>query len=855
MKTIPDWLIGILITIFFLFISRTGILDFTHAIEMKTFDLRARIAAPDNRNPDIELIVISENDLSELGRFPWPRDILAQAIHNLSLAGARVIALNILFTVPEESAGLRAVRSVEKSFLASGLAKVGPGRAFYEKLSEAVIDLDNDAKLYKAIKEAGNVVLPVHFDTPSTARDKRAPPFMDDHAFVRIKGLNEENTVSSLIWLSKTRPLLPTFAQVATGIGYNNLFADDDEHVRSQVHVLGYLRDIYFPSFPIAIVKAFKDLMDDDITVTLGQGIRLRVSPSSVLEVPVIDPQMKTLIHWNKGPAISFRHIPFSKVYKNEIQTSLFRDKIVIIGPTAPGIGDRYVTPISRQLPGIEVVANSVANILNQRFLSRPGWLPVLEVAILIIFGLFISLVLPRLNAGMGAVTTLALFMLYGLVGTVLFFVYDIWVKISPPILLLVLGFILIMSKEFFIPEETKEKLEADLVETNKMLAPPFQGQGMLDLALEKFRKIPFEEEDAKDLLYNLGLNFEKKRQFSKALATYNLIIEDGQDFKDLAKRIPKLKGAEATMIFGTTERSHPGEIGATLLDMDTKPTLGRYEVVGELGRGSMGVVYKGQDPKIHRTVAIKTVSLSEFDEDMLDEIRERFFREAESAGLLAHQNIVTIYDCGEEHDLAYIAMEFLEGEDLEDYVKKGNLLPLRESLIIVSHVAEALDYAHSKGIVHRDIKPANIMRVKETKDVKVTDFGIARISASSKTKTGVILGTPSYMSPEQVAGKKVDGRSDIFSLGIVLFELLTGQKPFTDDDMTSLMYQIAKEKHPSPRAINPSIPSVVELIIDKALEKDAQKRYQKAGHMAEHLKKVVARIDEVEEKKKAQDK
>jgi serine/threonine protein kinase len=146
-------------------------------------------------------------------------------------------------------------------------------------------------------------------------------------------------------------------------------------------------------------------------------------------------------------------------------------------------------------------------------------------------------------------------------------------------------------------------------------------------------------------------------------------------------------------------------------------------------------------------------------------------------------------------------------------------------------------------------------MRVKDTKDVKVTDFGIARISASSKTKTGVILGTPSYMSPEQVAGKKVDGRSDIFSLGIVLFELLTGQKPFTDDDMTSLMYQIAKEKHPSPMAINPSIPSVVELIIDKALEKDAQKRYQKAGHMAEHLKKVVARIDEVEEKKKAQDK
>jgi serine/threonine-protein kinase len=410
------------------------------------------------------------------------------------------------------------------------------------------------------------------------------------------------------------------------------------------------------------------------------------------------------------------------------------------------------------------------------------------------------------------------------------------------------------VSKRFLITERTKEKVEADSVETNKMLGLSFQQQGMLDLALEKFRKLPVEEEGVKDLLYNLGLDFERKRQFSKALATYKLIIQDGRNFKDLDERIPKLKGAEATMIFGTSGGGgHPGDIGATLMDMDTRPTLGRYEVSGELGRGAMGVVYKGEDPKIHRTVAIKTVRLSDFDEDMLDEMKERFFREAESAGLLTHPNIVTIYDCGEEHDLAYIAMEFLEGEDLERYTNAESLLPIPETLTVVSKVAEALEYAHAKGIVHRDIKPANIMRLKENKAVKVTDFGIARITTSSKTKTGVVLGTPSYMSPEQISGKKVDGRSDIFSLGVVLFEMLAGQKPFTGEDMTSLMYMIARERHPAVRSINPRIPQVVEKIIDKALEKDVEMRYQSAGQMAEHLKKVLAKIEEIQARKGTQ--
>jgi eukaryotic-like serine/threonine-protein kinase len=849
-KTIPDWVMGVAVTVFFLFITLTGIFDFTDTIEKKTYDFRAKMAAPSDRNPDIELVVISTDDLAEFGRWPWSRNILAKGIDNLSSAGARVIALNILFSEPEESTGLKAIKSLKETYGSLGLSKEGTGLTFYNEMSQRETDLDNDAKLVGSIKKAGNVVLPVYFDTTSSGTDKDAPAFIVKDSFKKVKGGDDDLALSSLNRYYKTNPLLPSLADVAAATGQANMFPDSDGSIRSQIHVVGYLKDTFFPSYPVAIVKTFKGLKDEDVSVILGDSVQFKVSPSLTIKVPAIDYEMRTLLKWNAGPNVAFHQTSFSKVYKNEIQSDLFKNKIVIIGPTAAGVADLYVTPVSSKLPGIEFLANSVADILNQKFIARPKWVVYLEFFMLLIFGAYISYLLPKVKAGMGAVTTLGIFFAYMIFGMVLFFSSSIWLKISPPLLLLVIGYILIISKNFFTTEKTKDKVEADSVETNKMLGLSFQQQGMFDLALEKFRRLPIDEEGTKDLLYNLGLDFERKRQFSKALSTYKLVVEDGNNFRDLDERIPKLKGAEATMIFGGSGGGHPGDIGATLLDMDTKPTLGRYQVVGELGRGAMGVVYKGEDPKIHRTVAIKTVRLSDFDEDMLEEMKERFFREAESAGLLTHPNIVTIYDAGEEHDLAYIAMEFLKGTDLDGYTQKDHLFPMRETLSIVAHVADALDYAHSKSIVHRDIKPANIMMLEETREIKVTDFGIARITTSSKTKTGVILGTPSYMSPEQVAGKKVDGRSDIFSLGVVLFELLAGEKPFTGEDMTALMYKVAREQHPSIRTINPKMPQVVEKIIDKALEKDPEKRYQRAGQMAEHLKMVIARIDELHARK-----
>jgi serine/threonine-protein kinase len=274
------------------------------------------------------------------------------------------------------------------------------------------------------------------------------------------------------------------------------------------------------------------------------------------------------------------------------------------------------------------------------------------------------------------------------------------------------------------------------------------------------------------------------------------------------------------------------------------KPMLGRYQVEKELGKGAMGVVYLGKDPKIGRVVAIKTMALSnEFEGEELNDARERFFREAETAGRLQHQNIVTIFDAGEEHDLAYIAMEFLKGRDLVDYCKDGALLPMPKVVSIVARVAEALAYAHRANVVHRDIKPANIMYELDTDTVKVTDFGIARITDSSKTKTGLVLGTPSFMSPEQIAGKKVDGRSDLYSLGVMLFQMLSGVLPFRGDSMAELMYKIANEEAPDIRIIRKDIPERLASVVALSLAKKPELRYQDGDQFAADLKSVLAEM------------
>jgi serine/threonine-protein kinase len=360
--------------------------------------------------------------------------------------------------------------------------------------------------------------------------------------------------------------------------------------------------------------------------------------------------------------------------------------------------------------------------------------------------------------------------------------------------------------------------------------------------------------------LYTLGNQLEHRGRGPQATAVYRHLARFDNTYKDVAARLRKLMDADRAKpkAAATAAAVSPAAMNETTPNLRAPPKerapaaaavpdterLGRYHLEREIGRGAMGVVYLGRDTAINRMVAIKAIPLAaEFSDAELVEARSRFFREAETAGRLNHPNIVTIYDVGEERGLAYIAMEYLKGRHLSDYAKSNNLLEPRKVLELAARTAEALGFAHKQQVVHRDIKPANLMYDPGTEVLKITDFGIARLSGAGSTRTGIVLGTPSFMSPEQLEGRTVTGHSDLFSLGVSLFQLLTGQLPFTADSMTGLMQQIAEAPHPPLRAFRPDLPACAESIIDRALAKNPEARYDTGAQMAAALDDCRSRI------------
>jgi eukaryotic-like serine/threonine-protein kinase len=382
----------------------------------------------------------------------------------------------------------------------------------------------------------------------------------------------------------------------------------------------------------------------------------------------------------------------------------------------------------------------------------------------------------------------------------------------------------------------------------------------LLDNFEQRFAELKGRKPNATVLsdLYTLGSQLEQRSRAPQAIAVFRHLARFDNTYRDVAARLRRLMDAERakpkpapdapakappSLAPAAAAASAAAAPDAAAAVPDTQ-RLGRYHLEREIGRGAMGIVYLGRDTAINRMVAIKAIPLaSEFSDAELVEARSRFFREAETAGRLNHPNIVTIYDVGEERGLAYIAMEYLKGRHLSDFAKSDNLMEPRKVLEIIARTADALGFAHKQHVVHRDIKPANLMYDAGTDVLKITDFGIARLSGAGSTRTGIVLGTPSFMSPEQLEGRTVTGHSDLFSLGVSLFQLLTGQLPFTADSMTGLMQQIAEAPHPPLRAFRPDLPACVESVIDRALAKNPDARYDTGAQMAAALEDCRSRI------------
>lgn len=272
---------------------------------------------------------------------------------------------------------------------------------------------------------------------------------------------------------------------------------------------------------------------------------------------------------------------------------------------------------------------------------------------------------------------------------------------------------------------------------------------------------------------------------------------------------------------------------------MPTTTKLGKYELRRELGKGAMGIVYEGFDPFIQRTVAVKTIQKSLVEPSEMEEAFARFRREAQAAGRLSHPKIISIYDYGEEGDLAYIAMEYVDGKELKDLLESSEPLPVADCLRIMLQVLDALEYSHQRGVIHRDIKPANIM-ITANGSIKIADFGIAKMDSSHLTQAGMVLGTPTYMSPEQFMGKEVDGRSDLYSAGVTLYQMLTGERPFTGSPIT-IMNKVMHQLPTPPSHFNPKISPELDLVVMQSLAKSPEERFQNAGEFMRALKRTIA--------------
>ncbi len=779
---------------------------------------------------NLALVEIDRNSPGAEEMRGLPRHLIAELIDRLDDAGVRLIGLMVPLTEKSRGTGYEAIMDLREKLEAYPLSTQHQKLAAWvgENLKRLEQELDADGKITESIRRSGKVVLPVLVEFEGKGSRTTGNALQGLSGNLLGPGSLDEALKRQITAVDIALPF-NDLSRAAAGLGHASLTIGNRFEGRQHAVIVRY-RGTILPSMPLRLAAAYKDLDPAEIQVKDGR-FRLGTESIQIVEGGML-PRFT-----GKGPSVPT--YSSADILAGKPGNKL-KDRIVLVA-FEPGTGVSFNTPVDNAMPEGRLAAGVLEDLLAGRCVTRPAAFPYLEPALVFVLGLlglFFCLRLPR-TGSMAASAGLAAAALAA--GFAAFLWGSAWLRVGSAAACVILVFLVTAIQRLFLATSTSK----EALETNRLLGLSFQSQGLLDLAFDKFRKLPLDGE-SRELLYNLGLEFEKKQMINKALAVYEHVRRGGE-FGDLGDRVPKLRERASTSTPGS--RAAEGKI-LKEASGEILSRVGRFEIQGELGKGSMGLVYKARDPKINRLLAIKTIRFSdEFEEEVIQEIKDRFFAEAEIAGQLSHPSIVTIYDVGDDGDLTYMAMELLDGKDLDKFVTKDNLLPLPKVLDVVARVAEALAFAHRANVIHRDIKPANIMLL-EGGGVKVTDFGIAKAISSSRTRTGVILGTPNYMSPEQIMGQKIDHRSDIFSLGVLFFQLLTGRLPFQGENLSSLLYQITQVRQPSVREINPKAPKACEQIIDRALAKNPADRFQSASEMAKLLGLLSSKIEELVRRK-----
>lgn len=534
-------------------------------------------------------------------------------------------------------------------------------------------------------------------------------------------------------------------------------------------------------------------LIDDTMTPSLALAIAL-ADPVRAND-PRISTVDDTIFLSNYSPVA---RVAAADVLDGRFSTEDFSGKTVFIDADPALAAAAATLPSDQYVTHSEVTAAMLADIEDGRAILAPGWVNALQWLIPAFVAVVIILLLPgRKRRG---VLMIAAALLLGLLllEVALLFMLRMRIDLGRS-MLLILGAAMMLW--WLCGSQRK------MTVSSYKRGAGFLAAGRLEPAFAELKRCEPTETVA-SAMYKLSLAFEEQAQPERAEA-----VLDWLKRTDNGQSSGRQRGEKAS---GVPER------------------LGRYVIERKLGRGAMGAVYLARDPRINRPVALKVIPLEkEFEDEELEEARIRFFREAESAGRLAHPNIVTVYDAGEDQHLAYIAMEYLQGSPLTRFTDPKKLLAPNKALELCARTAEALDYAHNQGVIHRDIKPANILYNLRDDALKISDFGVARMTDNNQTKTGIVLGTPMYMSPEQLNAEDLTGHSDLFSLGVTLYELLTGEVPFKANNIAVLMTRITTEDPTPVSNRRAGVPPSVDSVLLKALAKRPEKRFSNGAEMA----------------------
>ena len=786
-------------------------------LEFTIFDLvQQRVpAAP---NPQILLV-----DTGRAADSLWTDERLPAAIERLAGAGSAAI---IPSQPPPASSGIPDLEQLAKLFKLEKQSRrdaSADSRANMDTLDSQLAgfrrQFETQAAIQSALAASGRAVLPLASANPRSLGAEAANPC------VRLALAEADAETPALSSVRPARELLAlpsSLCDTAAAAGYAGFRPDLDGTVRETA----------------LLVKA-----GEEIVPTLAVAAVAAAIPGQRLEAPAADRLAIgdhlfetgagfTILHRSypgADKASAFETISLDELLSDELDSSRLGNRLVLLGPM--DADPSYRTPLATQTPGMILLATSISNLLQSDYAVRPEWLQWSELGLLIALAALFVVLIPGMSLNAAALSAIFLGALLLLTEVYLLLAHGIWTRLGMAAVFCTLGVAAIHALRYL--RHTQPLMLASAQPAMGVLSDADE----LDLAFSVLRQ-QAPNDDTKERLYGIAVTHGRRKEFAKAERVLRYLASIDPDYRGVQDKLKKLSGARrknkdalppaaddsGNLVKSSTKRKRDA----------SKRTLGRYEVDKVIGRGAMATVYLGRDPKINRPVAIKTIALAdEFSDEDLQAAKEQFLREAESAGRLNHANIIAIYDVGEDDDVAYLAMEYFEGKSLHHFAQPANLLPPHWVLELGARAAEALHYAHGQRVVHRDIKPANILYNAASDELKLTDFGIARLTDTSRTKTGIILGTPSYMSPEQLAGNPVTGQSDLYSLGITLYHLLTGAPPFRADSIPKLMDKIVNERHPVLSTMRDDLPPCVDDLFDRALAKNPDDRFANGRAMA----------------------